>query len=166
MLFVGTDKPAPSSGHFPNKAMPSAGVLPWIQGIFCNANNPCFQHPTRGESPGLVSNYNNSMWVCPGLLFKLRRRSNTDVELFLFRLARFWADAQELLFEDPEFLQLGRLWRELTAMSNFMDTLRTNPELISGQQNSHRLPTLSPAAHSQIISHAQSALKRPFHGEC
>nr|XP_055038477.1 retinal-specific phospholipid-transporting ATPase ABCA4a isoform X1 [Misgurnus anguillicaudatus] len=95
--------------HFPNKAMPSAGILPWIQGIFCNANNPCFQHPTRGESPGPVSNYNNSI------------------------LARFWADAQELLFEDPEFLQLGRLWRELTAMSNFMDTLRTNPELISGR---------------------------------
>uniref|UniRef100_A0A669CMV4 P-type phospholipid transporter n=1 Tax=Oreochromis niloticus TaxID=8128 RepID=A0A669CMV4_ORENI len=47
--------------HFPNKAMPSTGVLPWIQGIFCNANNPCFQYPTRGESPGLVSNYNNSM---------------------------------------------------------------------------------------------------------
>lgn len=50
-----------ASGHFPNKAMPSSGVLPWIQGIFCNANNPCFQYPTRGESPGLVSNYNNSM---------------------------------------------------------------------------------------------------------
>lgn len=50
-------------GHFPNKAMPSTGVLPWIQGIFCNANNPCFQYPTRGESPGLVSNYNNSMWA-------------------------------------------------------------------------------------------------------
>lgn len=49
------------SGHFPNKAMPSTGVLPWLQGIFCNANNPCFQYPTRGESPGLVSNYNNSM---------------------------------------------------------------------------------------------------------
>uniref|UniRef100_A0A8D3CL79 P-type phospholipid transporter n=1 Tax=Scophthalmus maximus TaxID=52904 RepID=A0A8D3CL79_SCOMX len=46
--------------HFPNKAMPSAGILPWIQGIFCNAGNPCFRHPTRGESPGFVSNYNNS----------------------------------------------------------------------------------------------------------
>uniref|UniRef100_A0A672SD92 Retinal-specific ATP-binding cassette transporter-like n=1 Tax=Sinocyclocheilus grahami TaxID=75366 RepID=A0A672SD92_SINGR len=95
--------------HFPNKAMPSTGILPWIQGIFCNANNPCFQHPTRGESPGLVSNYNNSI------------------------LARFWADAQELLFKDPEFLQLGRLWRELMTMSNFMDTLRTNPDLIAGR---------------------------------
>uniref|UniRef100_A0A8C4NY40 ATP-binding cassette, sub-family A (ABC1), member 4a n=1 Tax=Dicentrarchus labrax TaxID=13489 RepID=A0A8C4NY40_DICLA len=41
--------------HFPNKAMPSTGVLPWIQGILCNANNPCFQYPTRGESPGLFA---------------------------------------------------------------------------------------------------------------
>uniref|UniRef100_A0A8C4I740 P-type phospholipid transporter n=1 Tax=Dicentrarchus labrax TaxID=13489 RepID=A0A8C4I740_DICLA len=41
--------------HFPNKAMPSTGVLPWIQGILCNANNPCFQYPTRGESPALFS---------------------------------------------------------------------------------------------------------------
>ncbi|XP_068437505.1 retinal-specific phospholipid-transporting ATPase ABCA4a isoform X1 [Clinocottus analis] len=95
--------------HFPNKAMPSTGVLPWIQGIFCNANNPCFQYPTRGESPGLVSNYNNSI------------------------LARFYTDAQELLFSDPEFLQLGRLWKELNAMSNFMDTLRTRPEQVSGR---------------------------------
>ncbi|XP_035855343.1 retinal-specific phospholipid-transporting ATPase ABCA4 isoform X2 [Sander lucioperca] len=95
--------------HFPNKAMPSTGVLPWIQGIFCNANNPCFQYPTRGESPGLVSNYNNSI------------------------LARFYTDAQELLFSDPEFLQLDRLWRELNAMSNFMDTLRTHPEKVSGR---------------------------------
>uniref|UniRef100_A0A665X1X1 P-type phospholipid transporter n=1 Tax=Echeneis naucrates TaxID=173247 RepID=A0A665X1X1_ECHNA len=95
--------------HFPNKAMPSAGVLPWIQGIFCNANNPCFQYPTRGESPGLVSNYNNSI------------------------LARFYSDAQELLFSDPQFLQLGCLWREMNSMSNFMETLRTHSEQISGR---------------------------------
>ncbi|XP_029955495.1 retinal-specific phospholipid-transporting ATPase ABCA4-like [Salarias fasciatus] len=95
--------------HFPNKAMPSAGVLPWIQGIFCNANNPCFQYPTRGESPGLVSNYNNSI------------------------LARLYSDAQDLLLRDPEFQELGRLWKELNAMSNFMDTLRSHPELVSGR---------------------------------
>lgn len=51
-----------SQGHFPNKAMPSTGIIPWIQGIFCNANNPCFKHPTRAEGPGVVSNYNNCMW--------------------------------------------------------------------------------------------------------
>ncbi|XP_034027520.1 retinal-specific phospholipid-transporting ATPase ABCA4-like [Thalassophryne amazonica] len=95
--------------HFPNKAMPSSGILPWIQGIFCNANNPCFQYPTQGESPGLVSNYNNSI------------------------LSRFYSDAHELLFRDPNFLQIDRLWREITAMSNFMDTLRTQPEQVSGR---------------------------------
>uniref|UniRef100_A0A6Q2ZH21 P-type phospholipid transporter n=1 Tax=Esox lucius TaxID=8010 RepID=A0A6Q2ZH21_ESOLU len=49
--------------HFPNKAMPSAGTLPWIQGIICNANNPCFRHPTPAESPGVVGNFNGSMLV-------------------------------------------------------------------------------------------------------
>lgn len=154
--------------------MPSTGILPWIQGIFCNANNPCFQHPTRGESPGLVSNYNNSMWVDlhvqtvqNELVLHL---SNTYTHSSLFRLARFWADAQELLFEDTEFLQLGRLWQELVVMSNFMDALRTNPELIAGLQTSHHLSF--PAVPSlftplpQITSHAQSASKRSFHGEC
>ncbi|KAI1888287.1 hypothetical protein AGOR_G00183470 [Albula goreensis] len=47
--------------HFPNKAMPSAGTLPWVQGIICNANNPCFRSPTPGESPGVVGNFNQSI---------------------------------------------------------------------------------------------------------
>ncbi|XP_066576539.1 phospholipid-transporting ATPase ABCA1 [Amia ocellicauda] len=47
--------------HFPNKAMPSAGTLPWVQGIICNANNPCFRYPTPGESPGAVGNFNKSI---------------------------------------------------------------------------------------------------------
>jgi len=41
-------------------------------------------------------------------------------------------DSQELLFNDTEFHQLGRLWHEVTIMSNFMETLRTNPELVAG----------------------------------
>ncbi|KAK2865907.1 hypothetical protein Q7C36_001963 [Tachysurus vachellii] len=47
--------------HFPNKAMPSAGTLPWVQGIICNANNPCFRYPTPGEASGAVGNFNNSI---------------------------------------------------------------------------------------------------------
>ncbi|XP_017266543.1 retinal-specific phospholipid-transporting ATPase ABCA4-like isoform X2 [Kryptolebias marmoratus] len=95
--------------HFPNKAMPSAGILPWIQGIFCNANNPCFRYPTQGESPGVVSNYNNSL------------------------LARFYADVQELLLDEAEVGQLGRLWHDITSFSNFMDTLRNNPYAVAGR---------------------------------
>uniref|UniRef100_A0A3B4U4K5 ATP binding cassette subfamily A member 4 n=1 Tax=Seriola dumerili TaxID=41447 RepID=A0A3B4U4K5_SERDU len=95
--------------HFPNKAMPSAGILPWLQGIFCNANNPCFRYSTRGESPGVVSNYNNSV------------------------LARFYVDVQELLLSETEVQQYGRLWHEMSSFSNFMDTLRNNPSLLSGR---------------------------------
>uniref|UniRef100_A0A3Q1EF74 P-type phospholipid transporter n=1 Tax=Acanthochromis polyacanthus TaxID=80966 RepID=A0A3Q1EF74_9TELE len=95
--------------HFPNKAMPSAGILPWIQGIICNSNNPCFRHPTRGESPGIVSNYNNSI------------------------LARFYVDVQELLLNETEIQHLQRLWQEMSSFSNLMDTLRNNPSVVSGR---------------------------------
>ncbi|XP_072524411.1 retinal-specific phospholipid-transporting ATPase ABCA4 isoform X1 [Salminus brasiliensis] len=95
--------------HFPNKALPSAGILPWIQGIFCNANNPCFRYPTPAESPGVISNYNNSI------------------------LARFYTDSQELLFKDTEFQQLGRLWQEASTLSSFMDTLRKEPGRVAGR---------------------------------
>uniref|UniRef100_A0A3B4GMH8 P-type phospholipid transporter n=1 Tax=Pundamilia nyererei TaxID=303518 RepID=A0A3B4GMH8_9CICH len=50
-----------SQCHFPNKALPSAGTLPWIQGIICNINNPCFHSQTPGETPGQVGNFNNSI---------------------------------------------------------------------------------------------------------
>lgn len=43
--------------------MPSAGVLPWLQGMMCNIGNPCANHPTPGEAPGQVNNFNNSMYV-------------------------------------------------------------------------------------------------------
>ncbi|KAI1236667.1 hypothetical protein IHE44_0014920 [Lamprotornis superbus] len=95
--------------HFPNKAMPSAGTLPWLHGIFCNMNNPCFRSPTHGEGPGVVSNYKNSI------------------------LARVYKDAQELLLEAPEVRDLGRIWEELIIMTQFMETMRTNPERIAGR---------------------------------
>ncbi|KAM9324762.1 retinal-specific phospholipid-transporting ATPase ABCA4 [Gastrophryne carolinensis] len=95
--------------HFPNKAMPSAGMLPWLQGIFCNTNNPCFRSPTLGESPGVLSNYNNSI------------------------LARAYKDAQDVLLGKSEIQHLGRMWKELYTMSNYMDTLRTNPGKVSGR---------------------------------
>ncbi|XP_028258937.1 ATP-binding cassette sub-family A member 1 [Parambassis ranga] len=50
-----------SQCHFPNKALPSAGTLPWIQGIICNINNPCFHSPTPGEKPGQAGNFDNSI---------------------------------------------------------------------------------------------------------
>ncbi|TTW24234.1 ATP-binding cassette sub-family A member 1 [Bagarius yarrelli] len=43
--------------------MPSAGVLPWLQGMVCNIQNPCLSESTPGEAPGEVNNFNNSMSV-------------------------------------------------------------------------------------------------------
>ncbi|XP_010781491.1 ATP-binding cassette sub-family A member 1-like [Notothenia coriiceps] len=56
--------------HYPNKAMPSAGVLPWLQGMMCNINNPCLNYPTPGETPGQVNNFNNS--IVAGMLVELQ----------------------------------------------------------------------------------------------
>ncbi|XP_034157069.2 phospholipid-transporting ATPase ABCA1 isoform X1 [Pangasianodon hypophthalmus] len=47
--------------HYPNKPMPSAGVLPWLQGMVCNIQNPCVSEPTPGETPGQVNNFNDSI---------------------------------------------------------------------------------------------------------
>ncbi|XP_028818388.1 LOW QUALITY PROTEIN: ATP-binding cassette sub-family A member 1 [Denticeps clupeoides] len=50
-----------SQCHFPNKALPSAGTLAWVQGIVCNIHNPCFHQPTAGETPSQVGNFDNSI---------------------------------------------------------------------------------------------------------
>ncbi|XP_066505522.1 retinal-specific phospholipid-transporting ATPase ABCA4-like [Hoplias malabaricus] len=41
--------------------MPSAGVVPWLQGMVCNIQNPCLSEPTPGETPGQVNNFNSSI---------------------------------------------------------------------------------------------------------
>ncbi|KAM3857848.1 phospholipid-transporting ATPase ABCA1 [Diretmus argenteus] len=56
--------------HYPNKAMPSAGVLPWLQGMMCNMDNPCLGYPTPGETPGQVNNYDDS--IIAGILIELQ----------------------------------------------------------------------------------------------
>ncbi|XP_040215378.1 phospholipid-transporting ATPase ABCA1 isoform X4 [Rana temporaria] len=81
--------------HFPNKAMPSAGTLPWMQGIICNANNPCFRYPTPGESPGVVGNFNRSIVsrlfsdARKLLLYSRKDTSGKDLHKFLTNLHRF-----------------------------------------------------------------------------
>ncbi|GLD49893.1 ATP-binding cassette sub-family A member 1-like protein [Lates japonicus] len=71
-----------SQCHFPNKALPSAGTLPWIQGIICNINNPCFPSPTPGETPGQVGNFDNSISLSPETVDQLMKaRLNLQVAM-------------------------------------------------------------------------------------
>uniref|UniRef100_A0A8C1BBH6 ABC transporter domain-containing protein n=1 Tax=Cyprinus carpio carpio TaxID=630221 RepID=A0A8C1BBH6_CYPCA len=90
--------------HFPNKAMPSAGTLPWIQGIVCNANNPCFRHPTPGESPGVVGNFNDSI------------------------ISRLFSDAKKILLYSQNDKSLDG-FKELISAVKLKDFLRENETL-------------------------------------
>jgi len=58
-----------TAGHFDSKAMPSAGLLPFFQSMFCAANNTCYPTERPSEQAGIVNSYNNSLYVslqsCP-----------------------------------------------------------------------------------------------------
>uniref|UniRef100_A0A8C7GQE7 P-type phospholipid transporter n=1 Tax=Oncorhynchus kisutch TaxID=8019 RepID=A0A8C7GQE7_ONCKI len=115
--------------HFPNKAMPSAGTLPWVQGIICNANNPCFRHPTPGETPGLVGNFNDSI------------------------ISRLFIDAKKILLysqNDKSFEGYKVLVRALRKLQGFKlkDFLRDKETLSSFL---HRNASLSHHAVQQIV---------------
>nr|KAF6347650.1 ATP binding cassette subfamily A member 7 [Myotis myotis] len=47
--------------HFPSKPLPSAGTVPWLQGLICNLNNTCFPRHTPSEEPGVLNNFNDSL---------------------------------------------------------------------------------------------------------
>uniref|UniRef100_A0A6Q2XU88 ABC transporter domain-containing protein n=1 Tax=Esox lucius TaxID=8010 RepID=A0A6Q2XU88_ESOLU len=65
--------------HYRNKPMPSAGLLPWLQGMVCNLNNPCVKNPTPGEAPGQVNNFNNSLYVFSRVLQKSQAQQSGEL---------------------------------------------------------------------------------------
>uniref|UniRef100_A0A668A4A9 P-type phospholipid transporter n=1 Tax=Myripristis murdjan TaxID=586833 RepID=A0A668A4A9_9TELE len=133
------------SGHFPNKAMPSAGTLPWVQGIICNANNPCFRYPTPGEKPGVVGNFNDSMdflvflkrgfcvselvdlmCACPSLSFagfKLKDflKDNETLSHFLHHNASLPRHALRQIVEADVNLEKVKILHILASMKSWKD---------------------------------------------
>ncbi|XP_055488379.1 phospholipid-transporting ATPase ABCA1-like [Leucoraja erinacea] len=98
--------------HFPNKAMPSAGTLPWIQGIICNANNPCFRYPTPGESPGVIGNFDKSI------------------------ISRLFLDAKKIILYSQRDGNMGafhKLFEALKRFSNSTPDLRLQDFLIENE---------------------------------
>ncbi|XP_039976120.1 phospholipid-transporting ATPase ABCA1b isoform X1 [Xiphias gladius] len=112
--------------HFPNKAMPSAGTLPWIQGILCNANNPCFRNPTPGESPGVVGNFNDSII---SRLFsdakKILLYSQNDKNLDGFKEV---AQALQALQNSQSGFKLKHFLRDNETLSSFLLRNASFPE--------------------------------------
>ncbi|MXQ93868.1 hypothetical protein E5288_WYG008118 [Bos mutus] len=98
--------------HFPNKAMPSAGTLPWVQGIICNANNPCFRYPTPGEAPGVVGNFNKSI------------------------VSRLFSDARRLLLyshRDTSMKDIRKVLKTLYQIERFSSRLKLQDFLVDNE---------------------------------
>ena len=43
------------AGHYPARAMPSAGVYPLFKSFLCDLQNPCFSEEVPSEVPGQVN---------------------------------------------------------------------------------------------------------------
>uniref|UniRef100_A0A2K6F0F9 ATP binding cassette subfamily A member 1 n=1 Tax=Propithecus coquereli TaxID=379532 RepID=A0A2K6F0F9_PROCO len=92
--------------------MPSAGTLPWVQGIICNANNPCFRYPTPGEAPGVVGNFNESI------------------------VSRLFSDAQRLLLysqKDTSMKDIHKVLGTLRQIENSTSSLKLQDFLVDNE---------------------------------
>ena len=43
------------AGHYPARAMPSAGVYPLMKSFMCDLTSPCFEETLPSEVPGQVN---------------------------------------------------------------------------------------------------------------
>ncbi|KAF4107052.1 phospholipid-transporting ATPase ABCA1 isoform X2 [Onychostoma macrolepis] len=115
--------------HFPNKALPSAGTLAWVQGIICNVNNPCFHHPTAGETPGRVSNFENS--ILSRLLVDIRTVLTISGNRTVLSSLQDLSQAIQRLGERPEAWPNLPVREYLRANESFSSFLRTNTSIPS-----------------------------------
>ncbi|XP_018099248.1 phospholipid-transporting ATPase ABCA1 isoform X2 [Xenopus laevis] len=132
--------------HFPNKAMPSAGTLPWVQGIICNANNPCFRYSTPGESPGVVGNFNRSIVsrlfsdARKLLLYSRKDTTMKDMHKFLGNLHNYRGTGlklQDCLMDNEKFTDflLKNISLPAFAVEEIMNAhLKPEQVLVSGFQ--------------------------------
>uniref|UniRef100_A0A3P8WSU7 ATP binding cassette subfamily A member 7 n=1 Tax=Cynoglossus semilaevis TaxID=244447 RepID=A0A3P8WSU7_CYNSE len=118
LIFVRQSHPPYKQGqcHFPNKALPSAGTLPWIQGIICNIYNPCFHSPTPGETPGQIGNFDNS------ILSRLLVDTNT---LLSYSGNRSFSTYQDLTENIRKLVQRPGFWPSTTTVEDYMRANQT-----------------------------------------
>ncbi|XP_072460287.1 phospholipid-transporting ATPase ABCA1 isoform X2 [Notamacropus eugenii] len=113
--------------------MPSAGTLSWVQGIICNANNPCFRYPTPGESPGVVGNFDKSI------------------------LSRLFSDARRLLLysqRDTSMKDTQKLLATLRSLGTFNSSMKLQDFLVDNETFSGFLKqnlTMSSPAVEEVL---------------
>ncbi|XP_051957162.1 phospholipid-transporting ATPase ABCA1 [Xyrauchen texanus] len=118
-----------SQCHFPNKALPSAGTLAWLQGIICNINNPCFHHPTAGETPGRVSNFDNA--ILSRLLVDIRTVLTVSGNRTALSSLQNLSLVVQRLGERPDAWPNLPVGEYLRASESFSSFLRTNTSMPS-----------------------------------
>ncbi|XP_032400407.1 phospholipid-transporting ATPase ABCA1 isoform X3 [Etheostoma spectabile] len=125
--------------HYPNKAMPSAGVLPWLQGMICNVNNPCLNYSTPGEAPGQVNNFNNS--IIAGMLIELQtllvnRSILSKAQLLADDLAQWDSVLSQSTLGNAQPMILRSILRDNEAFSTYLkENLSVQPSVVQSLMN-------------------------------
>ncbi|XP_067930677.1 phospholipid-transporting ATPase ABCA1-like [Watersipora subatra] len=88
--------------HFHNKPMPSAGMLPFFQGMMCLSNNTCFDHEVADELSGRLTSF-----------------ETTGVE-------RLVNDTATFLSNDTQTQVLYNAVTEMAKISDALQTLQSN----------------------------------------
>ncbi|XP_031441264.1 phospholipid-transporting ATPase ABCA1-like isoform X2 [Clupea harengus] len=134
--------------YYPNKAMPSAGVLPWMQGIMCNLDNPCVSSPTPGETPGQVNNFNSS--IVAGVLIELQTLlsvglSPATVKQFLDDFGQESLVLQNADLGNGQLVPLRSLLRDDESFTAFLqDELAVSPPTAESLMETSLRPNMIP----------------------
>ncbi|XP_078575167.1 phospholipid-transporting ATPase ABCA1-like isoform X1 [Branchiostoma floridae x Branchiostoma japonicum] len=99
LVWIRTSRPPYSQHecHYPSKALPSAGLIPFMQTLICNFDNKCYDQPLAGEAPGRVFEFKDSP------------------------LSQLYFDIDELLSNDTELLGLENLVEDYQALQELVE---------------------------------------------
>ncbi|XP_078733168.1 phospholipid-transporting ATPase ABCA1-like [Lampetra fluviatilis] len=110
LVWVRTTTPPSANGecHYRVRALPSAGLLPWLQGTVCELGTTCVTSHTPAEAPGEVNNYRDSL------------------------LSRVLVDTQGLLMNDSFWRSLETVWVSRTSAMGLANVILTDPRAWTG----------------------------------
>ncbi|ESP01294.1 hypothetical protein LOTGIDRAFT_212836 [Lottia gigantea] len=86
--------------HFDGKAMPSSGLLPFLQSYLCTYNNTCHMKVTEDETAGDVTGFNNSL------------------------LTRFVNDIETILSSNIDRNEIARALEDLSNLQKLLSMIR------------------------------------------
>eukprot|EP00058_Branchiostoma_floridae_P025576 XP_002611066.1 hypothetical protein BRAFLDRAFT_70419 [Branchiostoma floridae] len=112
LVWIRTSRPPYSQHecHYPSKALPSAGLIPFMQTLICNFDNKCYDQPLAGEAPGRVFEFKDSP------------------------LSQLYFDIDELLSNDTELLGLENLVEDYQALQELVEFFNNRSAVVHQKQ--------------------------------